>query len=1054
MKTKLFRPLSCVLGFVAVLCFALAFTFNTQKSSVGATELISSDIKSEYHVGDELVMPSTVTIAVGDNDTVPGSNGVLVFPDGTVHDSASYYFELEGEYQAIYYGTYQGNTVKATKSFKVLKSNWMLSSSKSDMSYMETLPSNKKAGVRVNLAEGDAFVFNSRVNLYDLIEEEGDLFTVISYTPELWREGEDKLACQTVSVKLVDYYNPDNFVEFYQWGPTGAIPYKLSGETYTSTLYAGAGASNQDLAGLEYYGSMTEDRITDKFDGYKGRLHRSNRYETVQAYGAVYQSVSSYVYSPSNAKTAVTSTRSQAVFKFNMKSGQAFAGDTFMNNVKSEYVYPGNIWDGFTTGEVYVQVQCFNYKYGKPVTLDITRILGMSGDELSEGYFVDEVYPVIEFDTDDTDKNGVYIEKGVEFTIPTPTVYDINYEGDLEVAVYYNYGTDNQISVYLKDNKFTPSLYGRYTAVYTATDKFGNETVALYNMNSTNQAQFTFDDNNKLGELVAATENVIPTLNVTGINKEVDTKVYVVDPSGKATDITATMKYEPEYIGQHKIRYVFTDNATTETFEYSVESKEQGKVLFRDGFKISDYLIKDAIYDFDDYSVYKATANGLEAITATIQVSVDNKEYVNISNLNEYKIQGNDTISFKAVYGENAKVVAECKIVDVGYQQDKKDYTAFFYGANSTSIDKNGVYYNFLQDTEVKKVDFINPLMLGTFALNVIIPEGSTYEEYIITLAEYGNRANTISIRYSTIIRGIEKLLKVEYLDSNGELLFGKEVTGKFIGIHKIYIKDGSFITDEGVSYSAPDFDDYRTTVSVTVVSEADCTIGFGKVGNQPLNSNMNRSKEGKPELYYVRIPGDYTLGSTIDVPKAYAMSVLSPILEKDVTVSVTNNEGTEYISNADGEMKDLVASKAYQFELAYLGLFKITYNFSASAGKNVDRADNESFVINCTDSIAPEIQFEEGITERTLITFKAGRTHKLKTFTVSDNETATEELFVRVTIFNEFYTTMAYDVMNAETFNGEYTFEIPGNYIVQVYCQDAAGNYASTFYNICVLEG
>ena len=135
------------------------------------------------------------------------------------------------------------------------------------------------------------------------------------------------------------------------------------------------------------------------------------------------------------------------------------------------------------------------------------------------------------------------------------------------------------------------------------------------------------------------------------MNKAVDIKVYVIDPAGKANDVTATMKHAPEYLGNYTVRYVFTDNATTSTYEYTVESKEKGYVLFRDGFKTSEYLIKDATYDFDDYYAYKATANGLVPVLATVQASIDNAEFANIANLNAYKIQGEENLKIKAVYG-------------------------------------------------------------------------------------------------------------------------------------------------------------------------------------------------------------------------------------------------------------------------------------------------------------------------------------------------------------------------------------------------------------------
>ena len=1076
MKTKLSRTLSCVLGFVAVLCFSLALTFSTQKSPVGATELVSSEILDEYHIGDELTLPETVTISVDNDQTVPGSNGVLVFPDGTVHNSASYYFELEGEYQAIYYGTYEGKQVKASKIFKVLAENWVLSSGKSDMSYEESLNRVQKAGLSVNLAEGDAFVFDQRINLNDVIEEQGEKFNVITLSPEMWVEGNTQVSCQTISVKLVDYYDPNNFIEYYTWASSGAIPYKASGASYTSTTYSGAGASYQDLTGLEYYAGMSESRLVDKFDGRQGKLYRSSRYKEASTYGAVTTAISSFVYPHSKNANFGTETgtkaRSSITYKYDNATGEAFCGNTYLTGLKSEYVNPGNTWKGFTTGEVYVQVQCFNYKYGTPVNIEITNILGISGEGLKQAYVKDTVCPVVEFDTEYTDKNGVYIEKGIPFTIPTPRVYDINYEGDLEVAVYYNYGTDNPISVYTKDNVFTPSNFGRYTAVYTATDKYGNKTAARYDMNAVNQKQFIYEQT-KLTELSAATDNVIPTIDVVGINIKPDVKVTVTDPKGGVKDVTSTMVYAPEYIGTYKIQYVFSDNATSETFEYEVESKEKGFVLFKDGFKLSSYLIKDAVYDFDDYYVYKATADGLQAVQATIKVNVDNTEFVDIANPNSYKIAGNQTISFQAVYGENTKVIAESKIVDVGFEATDKNYWAYFQGTyektmnpvldaeNNPIPDKftyaglnnSSINYTFLADTEVKKIDFINPLMLSTFQLDVVVPEGALYNDYRITLTEFGNSANKMVIRYTTRLRGIENFLVIQFIDANGTVLLDKEITGNFVGKHSIFIKDGSFTTTEGATYSAPNFADHRTMVSVEVVSDVDATIGFTKVGNQNFNNRVKRSNEAKPQIYYVRVPGNYTLGSTIEVPKASAVSVLSPILEKDVTVSVTNNDGTEYLSNENGQMKDLDASKSYSFELTYLGLFKIGYKFSASVGKGAVRADDESFVVNCSDSICPEIVWEEGIGEDKIVSFKAGRTHKIKTFTVSDNETAVDKLFVRVLIFNEYYTLVAYDVTNELTFNGEYTFETHGNYIVQAYCQDEAGNYTVSHYNICVLE-
>lgn len=1055
MKTKLFKSLTCVLGFFAVMCFALAIMFSAQKTPVGATEIISSDINAEYSVGDELVMPATVKIQVNEDTQIDGANGVLVFPDGTLHNNSSYVLETQGEYKAIYYGTYDGKTVKAVKSINVLAKNWRFTTDSSKISYSDELYATKTAGISVSLDEGDAFVFDQRVDLNELISATGDeTVDVISINPKYWVKGNTQNSFQTLSVKLVDCYDAENFVEFYYWAPAGDVPYTSNGDgTYTkkgATTYCGAGASNQELTGMEI-GSWVKNPNAS-FDGYTGRLRYSSRYKASGTYGAVgVYGIQSLVYNP-DQDTSSQSACSVIKFRYNPTTGHAFAQGTstnFLTSVKSEYVYPGNTFKGFTTGEVYVQVQCFNYLYGEPIDLEITSILGISGEGLQKSSVKDAVAPIVEFEAQNTDDTGVNITKGKEFTIPTPTVYDINYQGDLDVAVYYNYGSDNPIAVYLKDNKFTPKNLGKYTAVYTATDSFGNSTVATYEMNSIEDAQFSYDQNNKLTKLVASTTEEIPTMEVKGINLDVDTKIYVIDPAGKITDVTDSKEIDVNYTGTYTVRYVFTDNVTSETFDYTVNTEDQSKVLFNDEFKVASYLIKNATYDFDEYYVYKASANGLEKVLADVYVKVDDAEFVKIADINEYNVTGNQSITFKAVYGDNEKVLTASKIVDVKFTENDKDYKSYFQGnfdEDSVTPNSSFISYSFKADTENKSMEFINPLLYSSFQLDVRVPEESEYK-YSVILSEFGNSKNWVKISYE--YDKTKDVLIISKEESNGTVA-SEELSARLVANHSLFIKDGNFNTTEGVSFSAPEFNDYRTLVKVEIESDKDCTINISKVGNSNFTKRVTRTNEAKAQLYYTRKVTGYTLGTVVEAPEAYAISVFNPILAKNVTVSVSDNDKTQFIENADGVIKDKISTSAYSFELSYLGIFRVTYNISYTNGKTT-KSEEVTYIMTCKDDAGPVISFEDGINENTVITIKAGKTHKIKSFTVTDNNTVAEELFTRVVIFTDKYATVAYDVMN--NFQGEWTFTEAGNYIVQVYCQDADGNYSIAYYNICVKE-
>lgn len=1022
MKTKLTKILSCVFGFAAVLCFSMAmFSGEKDKAPVSASEIVSADIAEEYYIGDIFDLPDTVSIKINEEETIAGSNGILIFPDRTVHNDKTYLFDITGKYEAVYYGVYQGETIRASKAFRVLDEKYIITSSRSSVEYSDGLSLSKNQavpGIDIELADGDAFVFDVPVNINDM----GDAIDVITFIADVQPAGAEKVTASTISIKMVDRYNPDIFIEWYWWK-----------QNVSGSGYVGGGANNQQLFGLETGSYVSNPNMTTS-TGIKGNKHYSNRYALSNVYGKA---------SRSSTKNF---TDSPLTFSYCPSENVLYNGgnwrSSYITDVDDPIIYPkGNYFEGFTTGEVYVQVQCFNYNFNS-IRLQITSLFGLTGEQLKNGYVVDTIDPIIELDKEYTDDTGLYITKGREFTLPVPTVYDVNYKGDINVSLYYNYDTNNPLSINVVDNKFVPEFFGKYTAVYTAKDVYGNTTVREFVFNSVSEKAFTYEQI-KLEKLVAAAENVIPAVVPTNINKAYTTVVEVTDPFGNTTDVTKSMLYRPEALGEYTITYKFTDNAYTEVYSYTVKSQDEGAVWFRDEFKINPYLIKNATYDFDDYYAYVATKEGLKACLADFYISVDGAEFVKLSNPNEYKVTAESSIAFKCTYDGKESEVLNVNVVDLGYGTSSKDYTKFFANnATSTSTSNTAITYKF-SNKQPATLQFINPVLASEFQVDFIIPTAAAYDTISFVISEFGNtKVNTFIVSYYRVEKEGSVGYKVENIQ--GEELYNVAIAGNFEGKHQLLIEANAIINNEGTSVAIAEFSDPRAIFSINIPSAtAAFSLDITKISNQNFTGRVKESNEAAPQLYYKRELFDTKLGAVVTMPKAIAVSVFSPVLAKDVKMSISNQQG-DIIVGADGfRYENLSTEQDYKLTLSFVGMFKAVYEFSANTG-TARKSAKQNIVVTAVDNVAPIVVFDDGINENTLITIKKGTTHVIKPFKVTDNETPADQLFTRVIIYNELEAYVAWNV-------SEYTFDTPGMYVVTVVCQDSIGNLGKASYTVKV---
>ena len=107
---------------------------------------------------------------------------------------------------------------------------------------------------------------------------------------------------------------------------------------------------------------------------------------------------------------------------------------------------------------------------------------------------------------------------------------------------------------------------------------------------------------------------------------------------------------------------------------------------------------------------------------------------------------------------------------------------------------------------------------------------------------------------------------------------------------------------------------------------------------------------------------------------------------------------------------------------------------------------DDDYYIINVSEGIAPVIQFKDGANSQTTVNLSVGATHKVKDFEVTDNVSEKENIKVIVMILDDGF------MLEENGYNvSSYVFKNKGKFIVYVIAYDELGNSSSVYYNVVV---
>ena len=1040
--------------FTLTLCLGIALVggsvaaASVQKANADMELVLPQEytIQTEYIYGETFVVPapSSVSIKNGAKETA-AVDVVFRFPDGTAKSEGSYTLDKTGTYAVTYYNA---NGASVTETFTVYKNTYSVGQGAS-VAYVDNLVGvNGKSGVDVQLKDGASFTYNQTVNLNDYV---GDTLEICKIFPLFREDANASPDASTVSIKLVDCFDSTKFVEFYIWCGAGG-----------QNVYAGAGASTQTLTGLENNPKLPE-KMTDSYEGAMYKIHRPSRYQSNAAFGSGLRGLSNADFIQFDGVTLAWDFSEQ---KVKAKNDGAYA---LVTDLDSTEVYDTNVWDFdsfFTTGEVYLNIEAYNYT-ANSFHFGIESIFGRTGEELRNAKLIDVGAPEIVVDVEPTVGNTIYLQKGKEFTLPKlQGVFDLNYYGDVRIEIYRNYGKTGEVLFNVANGTFVPTMLGTYTAVYTAVDAYGNAGKYLLEMVALDETSMSYEPI-ALPKLVAAKGNVIPRLEASGLNKKVATSVFVTTPNGERltvlTNDLGEYEFIPEYAGEYTITYILKDNVYEETYSYKVECVDEGSAVFNNPFTFPSSFIKGASYTIPSVSAYTAGNGKFNEKEATLSVSVDGSAYQELSKaqMQSYKVEANQTLRFKATYGANAVESTVYPVVDVGFGKTtlEKDYLHYMQGNfSSSSMTTEGAKYVFDGDG---KLQFINAISSEKFKLTFSV-KAKTAENIVVVLRDvHQPDSNYVVYTYAKEKTSTVTLNAKQYHE--GELVLDRTVPTKYkelcnvytdaeneskIGLYDLSYASQGLTTGEVLLSGVKAFEKDSALVEISVTGATEgCTVTFSKLNNQSFSTNVF---ESKPQMKYVESDGVQEIKSIYTISPCYASSVLGSVLQKDVMVTVHAPNG-EIARSVDGfALEKVVADKAYVIELTQSGQYRVVYEVSCvgasrTSGETI-LSDDDYYIINVSEGIAPQITFNDGSNEQTTVRLEVGSSHTVKEFSVTDNVTASEKIKVYTMILDKGF------MLEENGYNvTSYVFKNAGEFIVYVLAYDELGNSSSLYYNVIV---
>lgn len=965
-------------------------------------------LKDAYFVGEEISIPSAM---VEYGEEKKEAEIILHFPNNKSYTATKYVLSEPGNYTVEYRASFNGKMQSVFENFSAYYSAYSVSSGKDVVYYGQNEKDSTVSGLNVTLSKKDIFRYNYPINLGDYSKENS--VVNIKVIPE--KNGQYDFT--ELYVKFIDAYDEDNYV-------TTKIHniYKFDGMAYMLV-----GAHNQPLKGRDW--PRHDDRLfTEEFgmtagcslNGTVGTLDGDNvceifwDYSERQIFGSVYH---------------------------------ALPNTNNMTADLDSLEYYTDLWDGFTTGEVFVEIWTDqNVNAGN---ICITKL----GDCDLSNIYLDEsqILPEIDVDCDEELPIGCV---GMQYNLFDATATDLFTENvSLEKRVYKNYGTASQVELDSSKGYFVPQSAGIYTLEYTATNRANGKSVKTLEIAVEEEAREL-----ALGQIVpehlegivglplSLPQGVIEKTGNGGAEITISVRHNTTGTDYKVTTKNGLYSFVPVQEGKYEITYVLSDYiGQRDEFKYEVEVELSEYAVVDEAPILPKYFIANQKYILPlHYGKLYSSDGTYKEIACDIVVKdsagerklSDNREYIPILD------DTTTTVTIKYQTHENAEGFETSKdIVNVVDENNQLDLSKYFQVENGMSVEvdrSNKSNIIFTANNDGAKASFINELLATQFSCRLAPIAGGDIQkiDIVLTDAVDVSKANVFSFYYYaqdekkcefSVNNGRRYLLNIPFFSANSNEYLFMEYSS---ALSKVTINNNQFslrVENDCLVNSTEVYFDF-----IAYGMESASQIKLDRICGQIFSGSTTVDRLGPLISLVGETQKRVEIGSEIELVPACALDVLSPTTELKVSVyDENNNLVTDLLSGKVINAAD--PSVTYKILCSVLGEYTVQYEAKDLNGKS----SAWFYTITVVEKIAPVITLEKGIATNA----KVGDFVKISKATLSEEAT----LFVYITLPNS--SMISFDYAQYDGF----TASEKGTYIVTYMAWDSTYNYIIEHYEIIV---
>lgn len=709
--------------------------------------------------------------------------------------------------------------------------------------------------------------------------------------------------------------------------------------------------------------------------------------------------------------------------------------DFLLLDVNSPLMMGENIFEGFTTGEVYLRL-----KFTSITSAGAVVLTSIGGKDLSAETLVKEPsnFIKIDFEKEEYSDKMPCGKVGVAYPLPKAIEKDVFF-GDVIVNRMVHNAEGKTMPI--ENDTFTPNEAGKYELTFVSTDVNGLIVYRKYPITVLSGMDLiSITEVFKQEKYYATDKSVLPMAQAQGGSGILDVETSYMF-NGEKISPNNIGQYVFEGIGELEMNIKAVDylgEVKTQSFTYEVFNNPTLKLRgsLPKGFlagttvMLPDFEVID--YADIDYSSKTVIVNGVELGEGRMFTVPEN---------------GMVTVKYVAAAGTQNEVSYTEEIPVLGtlkINETEQDLTPLFVGSGNTTITQVDGGVEFTASDDNNGVTFANSLSAAMTELYFRPTSSKGYEYLEVTLTDALDESISISFRvYNVAI--LTNAFRVQ--DENGDYDYYKYKLSMNISeterFHFFYDNNAKAIYNVNVlkiadihyDRNGAEFNGFSSgmlNVSVRLggVKTASSFV-IRQFGNQQFTKDAVKygdiiGPQLAPKSWLES--GNIDVGSDFVVPEALAVDVLSSGVS--ISVSLTSPKGEKLLDSAD-------CSRSYSVKFNQLGNYKLVYVMEDSNGS----ISQVQYIYVSVDRMAPEMVISGNYKTE----YALGESVKLLSISATDNVDGESALKTYTVIVSPDHAYLK--GISGETF----TFTIAGLYKIRHCAYDLSGNITVVEFEITV---